>query len=113
MKRRCLDPGRPDFKWYGARGIQICPRWLGPDGFVNFLSDMGEAPPGYTIDRMDFHGHYEPENCKWSSRAEQTANRRIPDRDYDPEDWRVPIKWPELEVIVEPVSTSSDEEIPF
>lgn len=112
MKRRCLDPSRPDFHWYGARGIQVCPRWLGVNGFLNFLDDLGEAPPGFTLDRIDFHGHYEPENCRWSSRAVQTANRRAPDRDYDPEDWRVEPKWPNLVVKIE-APQSSDEEIPF
>lgn len=112
MKRRCLDPNRKDFKWYGERGIQVCPRWLGPDGFLNFLADMGEAPVGLTIDRIDFHGHYEPGNCKWSNRDTQNKNRRKPDREYDPEDWRIMPKWPEL--VVEIYSPpDNNEEIPF
>lgn len=112
MKRRCLDPSRVDFRWYGARGIQVCPRWIGADGFLNFLEDMGEAPPGLTIDRMDFNGHYEPENCRWSTRAVQTANRRAPEGQYEPEDWMIEPKWPELVVKIEREPPST-EEIPF
>lgn len=37
---------------------------------------MGERPAGKTLDRIDVNGNYEPGNCKWSTRKEQTANRR-------------------------------------
>jgi len=37
---------------------------------------MGERPDGKTLDRKDSNGNYEPDNCKWSTKAEQLANRR-------------------------------------
>jgi hypothetical protein len=46
MKQRCLNPRNKNYKHYGARGIAIDERWLGKDGFANFLSDMGPRPFG-------------------------------------------------------------------
>ena len=74
MRRRCLKPSCKDWKDYGGRVIKVCDRWL--HDFPAFLSDMGRVPPGYTIDRSDVNGHYEPGNCTWSSRLKQARNRR-------------------------------------
>lgn len=75
MKRRCLNPNDPKYYRYGARGITVCARWLGDNGFQNFFNDMGFAPsPSHSIDRIDNDGNYEPANCKWSTPKEQANN---------------------------------------
>lgn len=74
MKQRCRNPRSPQFSHYGGRGIKVCARW---DTFANFVEDMGEKPgPGYSVDRIDNDGNYEPGNCRWATSTVQNRNQR-------------------------------------
>lgn len=73
MKRRCNSSRGSGYRKYRARGIRYCERWK---TFDNFLEDMGECPDGYSIERIDYNGNYEPDNCKWLLLERQARNRR-------------------------------------
>lgn len=76
MRVRCRNESCPAFKDYGGRGIAVCDRWQGRDGFKRFLQDMGPRPPGHSLDRRDNDGDYTPENCRWATAKTQTRNSR-------------------------------------
>lgn len=80
MKRRCINPKRKDFKYYGGRGIEVCAQWL--HSFENFLqylksNSMYPKPAGMSIDRINNNGNYEPGNIRWSTQSQQNYNRRL------------------------------------
>ena len=72
MISRCGNPSKPDYPYYGGRGIKVCDRWL---DFKNFYADMGERPANLTLDRIDPNGNYEMSNCRWVSRQIQSENQ--------------------------------------
>ncbi len=59
MLSRVRNPNSPAFKHYGG-----------------FLADMGDRPADTSLDRIDNSRGYEPGNCRWASRAEQSRNKR-------------------------------------
>lgn len=75
MLNRCYNENQEAYARYGGRGIKVCDRWRG--SFTNFLSDMGVRPSrAHTLERDNPFGDYEPSNCRWATRVEQSNNTR-------------------------------------
>jgi hypothetical protein len=73
MRARCQNPSHQLYKWYGARGINVCAEW---GSFLQFYSDMGAGyQKGLQLDRIDNSKGYSKDNCRWASNREQLYNR--------------------------------------
>lgn len=73
MKQRCCNEKRKDYKNYGGKGVKVCDEWK--NDFQQFCADMGTRPDGYLLDRIDYNGNYEPNNCRWVSVAKSSRNK--------------------------------------
>lgn len=74
---RCFDPKNKGWERYGGRGITICEAWQDFQTFHDYVSKLSHfGEKGYTLDRIDNDGNYEPGNVKWSTAKQQQRNRR-------------------------------------
>lgn len=77
MIQRCYNLKHRAYPNYGGRGIIVCDRWLGFNGYKNFKNDMGPRLTfNHSVDRIDVDGIYEPDNCRWALPDVQNRNRR-------------------------------------
>lgn len=73
MIGRCHNPNSQAYADYGARGIKVCDAWR---KFEAFYADMGDAPPGLTLDREKNDLGYSKANCRWVTMKDQQNNKR-------------------------------------
>lgn len=81
MHKRCENPNSSSFKYYGERGISVCPQWGTFASFKQWAIEQGYNTldtnrSHQTIDRIDTNGDYEPTNCRLTSVKVQNMNRR-------------------------------------
>lgn len=82
MKNRCCNPNTDDYKYWGARGITVYPAW--ENDFMEFYNYVSVLPhfnePGYSLDRINVNGNYEPGNVRWATAKQQNENKRKPQK---------------------------------
>ena len=77
IKLRCFNPEYAGYENYGGRGITICDEWLNFQAFYDYISKLEQCgEEGYTIDRIDVNGNYEPGNVRFAFRRAQSRNKR-------------------------------------
>lgn len=82
MRQRCQNPNSTKFADYGGRGIRVCGEWQSYPAFRDWALSHGYADD-LSIDRIDFNGNYEPNNCRWATVKVQNNNRRPRKRKVD------------------------------
>ena len=78
IKDRCFNPKSSHFSDYGGRGITMFPAWIHDfQSFYDYMSQLEHyGEEGYSIDRINNDGNYEPGNVRWADCKTQLRNTR-------------------------------------
>lgn len=76
IKARCYNPKVQAYKNYGGRGITMCDEWKNDFQLFYKWAINNGYQENLTIDRINNNGNYEPNNCRWTTMAEQNKNKR-------------------------------------
>ena len=75
IKERCYNSNNNQYHNYGGRGIKVCDEWQEFISFKEWALNNGYDDT-LTLDRIDFNGGYEPNNCRWITIQAQQYNKR-------------------------------------
>lgn len=75
MLQRCYNPNNSSYKNYGAKGVTVCDEWRNNSSSFQKWAFANGYNDSLTIDRIDNHKGYSPENCRWVSQTKQNQNR--------------------------------------
>lgn len=85
MISRCYYIKDINYSNYGGRGIKVCDRWLGVDGFIHYKEDRFDSFVQHidefglrntTNERIDVDKDYCLENVRWATISEQGKNKQ-------------------------------------
>lgn len=88
---RCLSVNSPSYLRYGAKGVSVYYEWKDKarhpvhkrwsKGFCCFLEyiekHLGPKPEGFSLDRINGQGNYEPGNLRWANASIQKKNQKV------------------------------------
>ena len=77
IKGRCNNSNNIRFHRYGGRGIKICQGWQGNFLVFKQWALLSGYQTDLTIDRIDNDGDYEPSNCRWVTKSENSKKRGV------------------------------------
>lgn len=77
MRQRCANPNDQAYRYYGEIGINVCDEWQNYEAFKRWAESNGYKQ-GLTIERMNPRRHYEPDNCEWITREENSHRMHYP-----------------------------------
>jgi hypothetical protein len=83
MKSRCYNDKHKRFKYYGAKGIDVCIEWHEYEPFRDYILTLPNCPIDVevvgshlerSIDRIHNDKGYKPGNIRWATSTEQMNN---------------------------------------
>ena len=76
MIRRCESERAHNYKWYGAKGVKVCPEWRNDFmAFHDWAYSTGYEE-GLEIARDGDVGDYSPDNCCWLTKIDNIKEKR-------------------------------------
>lgn len=75
MKQRCSNPKHQFYKNYGGKGVDVCQEWSADYALFRDWAWKNGYAPGMSIERNSNSLGYNPDNCKWLPRGENSKHR--------------------------------------
>lgn len=75
MRERCYTKSSSSYSRYGGIGVKICEEWNDFSIFKKWAMENGYSED-LTIDRINPYGNYEPSNCRWVTKTQQSRNKK-------------------------------------